>query len=108
VQWGPWGGAGMAEGLERRFAALGVGLLPPSQAFGALGLLLERGRPGCVAVLNNDWPKLAAQLGNRQAAMLQPLLDVDGRGDQGGEGELLRRKLAEVDSDQRPALVVAS
>ena len=29
VQWGPWGGAGMAEGLERRFAALGVGLLPP-------------------------------------------------------------------------------
>lgn len=107
VQWGPWGGAGMAEGLERRFAALGVGLLPPPQAFGALGLLLERGRSGCVAVLNNDWPKLAAQLGNRQAAMLQPLLDVDGRGDQGGEGEILRRQLAEADSDQRPALVVA-
>ena len=107
VQWGPWGGAGMAEGLERRFAALGVGLLPPPQAFGALGLLLERGRSGCIAVLNNDWPKLAAQLGNRQAAMLQPLLGVDGRGDQGGEGEILRRQLAEADSDQRPALVVA-
>lgn len=107
VQWGPWGGAGMAEGLERRFAALGVGLLPPPQAFGALKLLLERGEPGCVAVLNNDWAKLAAQLGNRQAAVLQALLDVDGRGDQGGEAELLRHQLAEADFDQRPALVVA-
>ena len=106
VQWGPWGGAGMAEGLERRFAALGVGLLPPPQAFGALKLLLDRGKPGCVAVLNNDWPKLAAQLGNRQAAMLQPLFDAAGRGEQGGEGELLRRKLTEADSDQRPALVI--
>jgi thioester reductase-like protein len=39
--------------------------------------------------------------------MLQPLLDVDGRGDQGGEGEILRRQLAQADSDQRSALVVA-
>ncbi|MCP9804995.1 thioester reductase domain-containing protein [Cyanobium sp. T1B-Tous] len=106
LQWGPWGGAGMAEGLERRFAALGVGLLPPAQALDALALLLERGRPGCVAVLHNDWPKLAAQLGSRQSAVLQPLLKAAAHADDGAEGEALRQQLAQADDDQRLALVV--
>ncbi|MCP9941533.1 thioester reductase domain-containing protein [Cyanobium sp. ATX 6E8] len=106
VQWGPWAGAGMAEGLERRFQALGVGLLPPQQAFEALGLLLERGRPGCVAVLHNDWPRLAGQLGSRQAAVLQPLLDAGATGQEGGEGAALRRQLAAADDEQRSSLVV--
>ena len=96
----------MAQGLERRFQALGVGLLPPDQAFEALDLLLERGRPGCVAVLNNDWPRLAGQLGTRQAAVLQPLLGASATGQEGAEGEALRRQLAEADDGERSSLVV--
>ncbi|MCF8142167.1 MAG: thioester reductase domain-containing protein [Cyanobium usitatum Tobar12.5m-G36] len=107
VQWGPWAGAGMAEGLERRFQALGVGLLPPEQAFEALDLLLERGRPGSVAVLHNDWPRLAGQLGSRQAAVLQPLLEASARGQEGAEGEALLRQLAAADEARRSSLVVA-
>ena len=110
VQWGPWAGAGMAEGLERRFQALGVGLLPPEQAFEALGMLLERGRSGCVAVLDNDWSRLAGQLGTRQAAvlqpLLQPLLDASAAGQEGAEGEALRHQLAAADAVQRSDLVV--
>ena len=107
VQWGPWGGAGMAAGLERRFAALGVGLLPPEQAFEALDLLLERGRAGAVAVLNNDWPTLAAQLGRRQASVLQHLLAAADNPADGAEGEALRRQLAAADAGERRELVVA-
>ena len=106
IQWGPWGGAGMAAGLERRFTTLGVGLLPPAQALDALALLLERGRPGCVAVLSNDWSKLAAQLGSRQSAVLQPLLNPTAHAEQEAEGEALREQLAQADDDQRLALVV--
>jgi len=106
VQWGPWAGAGMAQGLERRFQALGVGLLPPEQAFEALGLLLERGRAGSVAVLDNDWPRLAGQLGNRQAAVLQPLLAASAAGQEGAAQEALRRQLVVADDGQRSSLVV--
>jgi myxalamid-type polyketide synthase MxaB len=106
LQWGPWGGAGMAEGLQRRFAALGVGVLPAAQALDALALLLERGRPGCVAVLHNDWPKLAAQLGSRQSAVLQPLLKAAAPAAAGAEGAALREQLAQADDHQRLTLVV--
>jgi thioester reductase-like protein len=105
VQWGPWAGVGMAAGLERRFAALGVGLLPPDQAFEALRLLLERGRGDCVAVLHNDWARLAGQLGSRQAAVLRPLIEATAN--DGAEGDVLRRQLAEADPEQRSMLVVA-
>ncbi|MCP9807970.1 thioester reductase domain-containing protein [Cyanobium sp. HWJ4-Hawea] len=107
IQWGPWGGAGMAAGLERRFAALGVGLLSPDHAFEALALLMERGQPGCCAVLNNDWPRLASQLGTRQASVLQDLLEsAPTYSPEGAEANRLRQKLATADSDQRHLLVV--
>ena len=117
LQWGPWAGPGMAEGLERRFNALGVGLLPPDRAFEALGLVLERGRGGCVAVLNNDWPRLAAQLGPRQASVLQPLLQplLVAAGDAQRDGaagqalpaqQALRRQLVDLDAEQARAVVV--
>ena len=107
LQWGPWEGAGMAEGLERRFTALGVGLLAPDRAFEALGLVLERGRGGCVAVLNNDWPRLAGQLGHRQASVLQPLLVAAGGAQRdGAEGQALRLQLADLDGEQAKAVVV--
>lgn len=105
LQWGPWAGPGMADGLERRFAALGVGLLPSEQAFEALALVLERGRSGCVAVLNNDWPRLAAQLGPRQAALLQPLLQEGGAAPIDGAQDL-RRQLAGGSGEQAQAVVV--
>jgi thioester reductase-like protein len=107
LQWGPWAGPGMADGLERRFAALGVGLLPSEQAFEALALVLERGRSGCVAVLNNDWPRLAAQLGPRQAALLQPLLQEGGVAPVDGAQDL-RRQLAGGSGAQAQAVVVGA
>ncbi|MEB3235544.1 MAG: SDR family NAD(P)-dependent oxidoreductase, partial [Cyanobacteriota bacterium] len=78
IQWGPWDGAGMAGALgereRQRFEALGVHLLPPAQAFEALGMLLRRGISGAVGVLDLDWPRLASQASARQAALLEPLV----------------------------------
>ncbi|MBM5798417.1 MAG: KR domain-containing protein, partial [Cyanobacteria bacterium K_Offshore_0m_m2_072] len=78
IQWGPWEGAGMAGALgereRQRFEALGVHLLPPAQAFEALGMLLRRGISGAVGVLDLDWPRLASQASARQAALLEPLV----------------------------------
>ena len=74
VQWGPWAGVGMAAGQGRRLEALGVGLLPPDQAFEALALLLKRGAGGVVAVLNNDWDQLRRQAPPRQAVPMASLL----------------------------------
>lgn len=79
IQWGPWEGAGMAEGKTRRLEGLGVGLLPAAGAFQALDLLLERGQGGVVAVLNNDWPRLGDQADPRQRPVLGPLIQ-DGSG----------------------------
>ena len=74
IQWGPWEGAGMAEGKTRRLEGLGIGLLPAAGAFQALDLLLERGQGGVVAVLNNDWPRLWDQANPRQRPVLGPLM----------------------------------
>ena len=79
IQWGPWEGAGMAEGKTRRLEGLGVGLLPAAGAFQALDLLLERGQGGVVAVLNNDWQRLGDQADPRQRPVLAPLIR-DGSG----------------------------
>ncbi len=80
IQWGPWEGAGMAEGKTRRLEGLGVGLLPAAGAFQALELLLERGQGGVVAVLNNDWPRLRSQANPRQRPVLAPLIQDGGGG----------------------------
>ena len=76
IQWGPWAGAGMAEGWERRFSGLGLGLLEPCAALEALGGLLERGRGGVVAVLQNDWGRLAAQAPPRQQHWFAALVEA--------------------------------
>ena len=84
LQWGPWAGAGMAGVLgerdRKRFEMLGVGLLEPGLAFEALRLALQRGQGGTVAVLNNNWQRIAEQSDSRQARVLQSLIgtDVDG------------------------------
>ncbi len=114
IQWGPWAGAGMAEAarLQRRFAAMGVGLLEPEAALDALGALLRRGRGGVAAVLANDWDRLAAQAPARQRPLFMPLLRAaappaaaDGPGPAGAGA--LRQRLAAADPAGRRALVLA-
>lgn len=71
VNWGPWSGEGHAswqtlQGAYRRFAALGVGSLAPTEAFDILGRLLaarvhSRDLGPQVGVIPVDWPRLLAQ-----------------------------------------------
>ncbi len=75
IQWGPWNGDGMAVGLERRFEGVGIHMLEPSKALNGLERLLQRGRGGVVAVLDNDWKKLANQSLPRQRSWFSALLE---------------------------------
>lgn len=64
VQWGPWSGGGMATAsVAARFAAMGVGLIPPSAGLDALGTLILCANTWCqplVAVCNVlDWSIVA-------------------------------------------------
>jgi len=78
IQWGPWQGEGMAAAMggrdRQRLTALGVGLLPPEGCLVALESLLRRSSRGCVAVLRNDWKRLARQAPRGQRAFLADLL----------------------------------
>ncbi len=73
IQWGPWAGAGMAAGLEDRFASVGLQMLAPDAALEALGALLERGRSGVVAVVEADWARVRGQALPRQGDFLDAL-----------------------------------
>ena len=75
IQWGPWAGSGMAEGLQRRFESVGLQLLQESEALSALESLLQRGRHGVVTVMAADWPRLASQALPRQGAWFRSLID---------------------------------
>lgn len=59
---------------RQRLSALGVGLLPPEGCLVALESLLGRSSRGCVAVLRNDWKRLARQAPRGQRAFLADLL----------------------------------
>ena len=80
IQWGPWQGEGMVAGLggreRQRLKALGVGLLAPDGCLLALENLLGRSSRGTVAVLRNDWKRLARQAPRGQRAFLSNLLSV--------------------------------
>jgi myxalamid-type polyketide synthase MxaB len=106
LQWGPWAGAGMAAGQGQRLEALGVGLLPADQALAALGLALQRGRGGVLAVLANNWPQLARQAPPRLAAAMAELQgDLAGGEqagvDQAGAGPLERSRLLALPAEER-------
>lgn len=87
IQWGPWQGEGMAAAMagrdRQRLKALGVGLLPPAGCLAALDTLLTSRRRGTVAVLANDWERLARQAPSVQRALLAQLLTG---GAEGGAG----------------------
>ncbi len=78
IQWGPWNGGGMAIGLERRFDGVGIRMLNPEDALNALERVLSRGLSEVVAVLDNDWQKLASQALPRQQSWFSELLESVG------------------------------
>jgi thioester reductase-like protein len=111
LQWGPWAGAGMASGQGRRLEALGVGLLPADQALAALGLALQRGRGGVLAVLANNWPQLARQAPPRLAAAMAELQgDLAGAEPAGGAlavaGPLERSRLLALPAEERSSALL--
>ena len=82
IQWGPWAGAGMAAGLDRRLDAVGLIPLEENEAFAVLERLLQRGRSGVVMAVAADWPRLVHQALPRQAGWFQALLpEASGRSD---------------------------
>lgn len=64
INWGPWGGAGMAVSAGQRGEAMwrtrGVGFIPPALGIEALETLFEAG-PAHAAVAICDWERQAAQ-----------------------------------------------
>ncbi len=104
IQWGPWQGKGMAQGLERRFERVGIGMLESQDAFNALSRLLERGQGGVVAVLNNDWSKLASQALNRQRSWFAGLLENIGP----SPVEQLKEKLQRLPESEREFALMVS
>jgi acyl carrier protein len=77
LQWGPWGGGGMAGTLDerqrQRLEALGLRPLEPDLALAALGDLISRGASGAIGVLDVQWSHLARQVGGRLGTPLQRL-----------------------------------
>ena len=65
VNWGPWGGAGMATTVSaqdaRRWSAQGIGIIDADQGIAALEQLLRRPAVAQAGVLPADWTKVLAQ-----------------------------------------------
>ncbi len=102
VQWGPWSGDGMAAGLDRRFAGVGIRMIEPSKALNALERLLQRGDGGIVAILDNDWTKLASQALSRQRSWFSSLLENLGP----SPSERLWSKLEKFPDSERQSMLM--
>ena len=76
INWGPWGGAGMAAGARsrERWADGGVQLIAPEQGLQVLAAILAQ-EVAQVGVLPIDWSKFASQLSsNVKFPLLEKLL----------------------------------
>ncbi len=75
VQWGPWGGAGMAasEPVRQALARRGLAPLEPAEALQALGHAMA-GTAGTVLVARVDWPQLASAGPVLRASALRTLV----------------------------------
>jgi acyl transferase domain-containing protein/acyl carrier protein len=76
INWGPWGGAGMAAGARSRdrWADRGVQLIAPEQGLQVLAAILAQ-EVAQVGVLPIDWSKFASQLpSNVKFPLLEKLL----------------------------------
>ncbi|MEV8444215.1 beta-ketoacyl synthase N-terminal-like domain-containing protein, partial [Actinosynnema sp. NPDC051121] len=61
VAWGPWAGAGMADGVAEGFTRRGLRPLDPAVALAALHDVVASGEPA-VVVADVDWPRFASVL----------------------------------------------
>ncbi len=104
VNWGPWAGAGMAAGEGgRRWQGMGVEMLPPEQALGALEEALGAGAIQTV-VLDVSWPRLRRSLGDTvRPGLLQTLL---GEGASGPRAGAMLDLLKRTPADDREALLM--
>ncbi|MEU1886027.1 type I polyketide synthase, partial [Micromonospora rifamycinica] len=72
ISWGPWAGAGMADGV-RELRRTGYTALPPHRALAALGHVLDRGETS-VTIADIDWERfLAAFTASRPSPLLSTL-----------------------------------
>jgi acyl transferase domain-containing protein/NADPH:quinone reductase-like Zn-dependent oxidoreductase/NADP-dependent 3-hydroxy acid dehydrogenase YdfG/acyl carrier protein len=73
VNWGPWGGSGMAAGLAdadiQRMTAAGIAVLDEAPAWRAMDELLERGEAQAL-VMPIDWSRFVARFGGRYVPSL--------------------------------------
>jgi acyl transferase domain-containing protein/acyl carrier protein len=107
VQWGPWAGGGMAEGLSetirRRHEQRGLILFDDAEAFDALADLWQRGAAEGL-VLAVDWERYRRQfVGGRP----QPLLEIvaPAVSESSPEKDAFRRHWTEAADYERRALV---
>jgi len=100
INWGPWAEVGMAatmgDGVQRRWAWQGVGVIEPEQGLRVLQqLLLLEGAPAQVGVLPIQWGKfLGAFPADRLPRLLSEFVREakrESRGVQTGDSEILRR-----------------
>ncbi|MGZ4769606.1 MAG: SDR family NAD(P)-dependent oxidoreductase, partial [Ilumatobacteraceae bacterium] len=113
INWGAWGEVGMAARLpsreRQRLADRGIGLLSTSTALDALGQLMDHDAAN-VAVLDVDWPLLAAHAGDAGSPALLHELTAGPRIDHSrsaGAGSGLLASLVDAEPHARLALVVA-
>ena len=115
IDWGPWGDTGMAAAVgqhdQRRWADIGLALIPPSEGIAILERLLHSGRAQ-VTVLPVRWPRFLAQFN----AGTEPRLFADvAREARSGaaarstvaESAELRKRLEETAPSKRRRVVLA-
>ena len=105
VCWGPWGGGGMGRGaeMESRMTRQGLGLLSAGIAHTGLEELLRRDRAAGV-VLDADWGRVGAVLGEERPSLLSALVPEAGGLEARGSG--LLERLRGTRPSERESLVL--
>ncbi|MEX0612365.1 MAG: SDR family NAD(P)-dependent oxidoreductase, partial [Pirellulales bacterium] len=110
INWGPWGGSGMAAegGRTDQVKSRGMALIEPEQGLELLGKIL-RTHVAQVAVMDAQWGDMLRLLGSRRPALLSEIAaEVDRAG--GGKTDsrvdrAFRERLLEADDQTRQSLV---
>jgi acyl carrier protein len=115
INWGPWGGGGMSEGLtsqqKRRMTDRGWGVLSPEQGVRVLGALLARDDVSQVAVLPVTWSRFLEQFPTSGvppflAALRRPVEASAHVEPPPARWREFRQRLQEVPATDRAALLV--
>lgn len=106
VNWGPWGGSGMAAaaGIDAQLRARGLYPLDPRMSLDVLERLITA-RQSNVAVANVHWPDLLKSLGSRTPALLRDLATVSEAetAESAGVDQAFRDELLSADDETRQA-----